>query len=124
MQLLWDRNAFMYVIQLGLEPLRSSRGDGFGVLNSTPLWFCLYGIAYTLFKGIKAFFVCVVFKDVSSVGSFNHLTRVALLELIYLWEASLKSHCKEITGLLSRSQTDVIGHSYATINRDNRAGNN
>lgn len=60
MQLLWDRNAFMYVIQLGLEPLWSSRGDGFQVLNSTPLCFCLYGMAYTLFKGIKPFCVCVL----------------------------------------------------------------
>lgn len=124
MQLLWDRNAFMYVIQLGLESLWSSRGDGFEVLNSTPLCLCLYRIAYALFKGIKPLFVCVVFNEVSGVGSFIHLTSVALLELIYLWEVSLKSHCKEITGLFSRSQTNVIGHSCTAINRDNRAGKN
>lgn len=81
MQLLWDRNIFIYVIQLGLEPLWSSRGDGFEVLNSTPLWVFLYGIAYILLKGTKPFF-CVIFNKVGSVCSFNHLTWVTLLELI------------------------------------------
>lgn len=69
MQLLWDRNAFKYVMQLGLEPLWSSRGDGFQVLFLF-IWNGLYFV-----QGNKTFLcVCVDFNKVSSVGSFNHLT--------------------------------------------------